>query len=118
MLRPEKEPLRKSPIPFMYVLFEGARSALPPIRKGVFGAIAFKTFPEAVLVATGPSLGSNLGKSSIQPAPSFPSLKERNSPARAGYFSLYLPRVEFHFASSSSPFLTADLKIFSAGSGI
>ena len=45
-------PLGKSPIPFSSVLFDGARSALPPIKPGRARAISFMMIPLLSRVAS------------------------------------------------------------------
>ena len=97
-------------MPFSSVLFDGARSALPPIKPGSFLAISFKMTWFVSLVA------------------SFLSLKSGNSSLlKSGLrreFSKFLPSslsastFLFHIASSRSPFSTAPLNLKSTSSSI
>ena len=97
-------------MPFSSVLFDGARSALPPIKPGSFFAISFKMTWFVSLVA------------------SFLSLKSGNSillkSGLRSEFNKFLPSMLnastflFHIASSRSPFSTAPLNLKSTSSSI
>ncbi len=50
-LDPLRSSFEKSPLSFMTDLFEGARSADPPMRLGILAASLFSTSPEEFLVA-------------------------------------------------------------------
>ena len=60
-LRPSGVSLLKSPMSLRFVLFDGARSAEPPIRLGTAFAIALSTCPPAARVARlSPSLKTGM----------------------------------------------------------
>jgi hypothetical protein len=88
---------------FRWVLLDGARSADPPMRLGSLSAIAFKTLPEALLVAIAPSTGLNTGRSSSHPSGSLPLAKACHFSASSGYFLLYLLKSVFHAVSRFLP---------------
>src|SRR3990172_10348824 len=102
----------------MKVLFEGARSALPPIKNGAFLQMEFKTFPDALLVAMGLSDGLKQGKPLDHSPESMDSFKDKNSFASAGCSFEYFLNVSFHSFSRPSPLVIASLKKFSASSGM
>ena len=69
------------------VLFDGARSAEPPINSGRASAIALITFPEAARVAMLPSELSNTGSFSRRSLGSSPLCIRFHSAASSGFFS-------------------------------
>ena len=72
------------PLPLSSVLFDGARSAEPPISSGTFAAIAFSVVPLAARLATAPFSCVNSGIACSHPAGSSPRQRRSNSAARSG----------------------------------
>ena len=108
---------RKSPMPFIMVLVDGARSAEPPIRNGALFAIALRTFPEALLVAIAPSFSVKAGSSLSQPLSALPSIIARTWRPSSGYSRSYLASVESQSFSSASPLESAFLNPSRTSSG-
>ncbi len=75
----------RSPPPSISDLFDGARSADPPISSSSTGARAAKTCPEAVRVAILGPPASKDGRASVQPTGSARSRRRRQLCARSGW---------------------------------
>ncbi len=83
-LRPAWSSGPNVPGPLSIVLFDGARSALPPISSGTFAAIALSVVPDAARLATAPFSAVNVGIAESQPTGSSPRQRRANSAARSG----------------------------------
>ena len=70
ILLPSGVSFEKSPFPFIKVLLEGARSADPPNKFGIFSAIWFNSFPDRLLVASDLALLAQKSSSSSNCLPS------------------------------------------------
>ena len=80
------------------------RSADPPIKEKILGAIDDNIFPEACRVAIGPSSGRNSGRESLHTSGKGSFIICSQDLALSGYSLAYLLKTEFHSASSLSPF--------------
>ena len=69
---------------FSIVLFDGARSAEPPISQGTFLATALSTWPDETRLATPLASAGNTGMSLSQPSGSSPRQIRFRSAANCG----------------------------------
>mmetsp|Transcript_63337 Transcript_63337/g.165875 ORF Transcript_63337/g.165875 Transcript_63337/m.165875 type:complete len:213 (-) Transcript_63337:292-930(-) len=112
MLRPSKLPGRKSPVHFIRVMFEGARSAEPPMSSGSVLAMAFRQSCEYRRVALPASSGVCVGRHFSQPSGSFLSTQQRwNCFASSGSFFWYSAHSLFHSSSFLAPSSACALKV-------
>ena len=101
-------PATKSPKPFNSVLFDGAKSALPPKKPTTLFAIAFKISPFESLVAM--SLPLKFGYSTL--------LKSGFKSSFKSSFLGEFCRISLHFACAKSPSSTALSKRIFTSAGI
>ena len=85
------------------VLFDGARSADPPINVGRCGASALMALPEADRVAKAPSSGLNTGKSASHPLGSRRLQAVSHSAARAASAACHTAKRSLHALWAAAP---------------
>ena len=98
------------------VLFDGARSAEPPISVGMCGATALMTLPEAARVATLSSV-VNTGRSASQPSGRVRDQASSHDLARAASAARHASYFGVHSACASAAFLPAARKASRTSSG-
>src|SRR5699024_12307701 len=95
----------KSSSLFIVVLFDPAKSALPPKKFGTDSAIALSTSPDEALVAKLSFPGSSTGKSFSQSTATSPLIANADSSANSGHAACYDSINCVHCLSPSSPLL-------------